>query len=524
MNRGTTGHDIGYAVRDGVVTISSEYDLKPRKVFRVYDIRDLIAHIRRHEGPDAEPGDASSAIRYMIRNHVDRDSWRDAGGKDGRAFEIGGLLVITQTIANHQAIDELLGNLRRHVKTPGLDTRSYLDTPAALAARKQFEVKIPKLDLENVEFEKAVLVLRDMSGLDLRIKWRNFPKKNGGLFDKVNVYLKNVTCKEALNAVLKSGRRHLGPWPCYAVIGGEIRIVPYDKLPVPVRIYDVRDLIAPICEHKGWSFNRQEAVYFIEALISCIVDRDSWRLAGGEAGSITMLDGLFVIGQTVANHEAIVELLGCLRSYFKTRNPGPYSPFETETERALSKQFEAKIPKLDLEDVELGRAVQTLLDISGLNSHIRLRKPVGDDGDLPSKVSVHLRNVTPGEALTAILDSVNEQDEDALGPDLKYVIAGGVMTIAYQLDWRHPPIIRIYDARDIIAREINSTKVTPETYEKAVTGIIDMICKEVDPHSWRTVGGEYRTPGEFVGLLFVEQTTENHEALAALLEELRAKE
>jgi len=514
---------IAYVIRDGAVMISTEDDLRRQKVFRVYDVRDLIAYIRRHEGPDAEPGDASSAVRYTIRNVIDLDSWHSTGGEYGRLCEIGGLLVITQTIANHQAIDGLLGNLRRHVKTPDLDARSYLETPTDRAVARQLETKMPQLDLENVEFEKAVLALRDISGLDLRINWRGFPKKKGGLFDKVNVYLKNVTAKEALNAILGSTRRNLGPWPCYAVIGGEIRIIPYDKLPVPIRIYDVRDLIAPICEHKGWSFNRLEALTALEILISVAVDRESWRDAGGEAGVIQKIDGLFVIRQTTANHEAIVELLACLRRYFRTRDPGPYMPFDTETGRAISRQFDVKIQRMGLEDVKLGRAIQALLDASGLNSRIRLRKPAGEDRDLARKVTVHLRDVTFREALAAVFESATEKDKDPFGPNLKYTIRAGVMKIVSPPEFRSWRVIRFYNVRDIIARRMNTARATPKAYEKAVLSIRDTIRKEIAPHSWWLSGGDCPWPDVFAGLLMVEQTKQNHQALVGLLKKLQAK-
>ncbi|MDP7288402.1 MAG: hypothetical protein QGH94_10455 [Phycisphaerae bacterium] len=144
---GETG--LGYVIDEGVITISTKADLGKQTVVRVYDIRDMIVRVPMFEGPrlgrsTKGAGDESSdstglfdpsagggaetgtglegdlksrseiitEIKTLITDTVDRNSWRDAGGEAGAISEIGGQLVITQTIENHDSIVELIGKLR----------------------------------------------------------------------------------------------------------------------------------------------------------------------------------------------------------------------------------------------------------------------------------------------------------------------------------------------------------------------------------------------------------------------------
>jgi general secretion pathway protein D len=64
------------------------------------------------EGDLKSRSEIITEIKTLITDTVDRNSWRDAGGEAGAISEIGGQLVITQTIENHDSIVELIGKLR----------------------------------------------------------------------------------------------------------------------------------------------------------------------------------------------------------------------------------------------------------------------------------------------------------------------------------------------------------------------------------------------------------------------------
>ena len=147
---GATG--LGYVIDEGVITISTKSDLGKQTVVRVYDIRDMIVRVPMFEGPrlgrstrgagdqtsdqtglfdpgaggggaggvagSGLEGDLKSRseiigeIKTLITDTVNRQSWRDAGGEAGAISEIGGQLVITQTIENHDEIVKLISQLR----------------------------------------------------------------------------------------------------------------------------------------------------------------------------------------------------------------------------------------------------------------------------------------------------------------------------------------------------------------------------------------------------------------------------
>ncbi len=129
-----TEDELSYVVDGGVITITTQKDLS-RKVFpRVYDIRDLVrpgisggiitTTTGDGDGPAADLGSGGEAISAivgqiiaLITNTIDPISWQPPGetgglGGDGRIDAWNDQLVVTQTAANHQAIVDLIEQLR----------------------------------------------------------------------------------------------------------------------------------------------------------------------------------------------------------------------------------------------------------------------------------------------------------------------------------------------------------------------------------------------------------------------------
>ncbi len=143
---------LGYVIDQGVVVISTMEDLSCRTVTKTYPVGDLINRTRAvyadsdgqlwqeggfsteqsdtessgdsgggsggffaetedyYYGPDNS--DAARKLMEMITSTVDPDLWRP-NGETGCMEIFGTNLVITQTISNHEAIEQLLENLRR---------------------------------------------------------------------------------------------------------------------------------------------------------------------------------------------------------------------------------------------------------------------------------------------------------------------------------------------------------------------------------------------------------------------------
>lgn len=142
--------DLGYAVRDGVVSVATQSWIDANDVHaRTYDINDLLHEIPDFvEGPkvgvmrselrlandadldavkpwksaapdagdvpvkDSDRDDRVGKIIRLIMDTIDPDSWTDRGGGIGVIREINGQLVVTQNSATQEQVAGLLNKLR----------------------------------------------------------------------------------------------------------------------------------------------------------------------------------------------------------------------------------------------------------------------------------------------------------------------------------------------------------------------------------------------------------------------------
>ncbi len=137
-----------WTISDGVLNIASKEQINRQRTLAIYDIRDLIIEVPNYdnapefdlqqalqsgqgggggggqspfqdadnEDPERRPlQERTEEIIQIITTNVDPDGWRDtAGGETGFIQQLGGLLIITNTPANHRAIHGLLSKLREY--------------------------------------------------------------------------------------------------------------------------------------------------------------------------------------------------------------------------------------------------------------------------------------------------------------------------------------------------------------------------------------------------------------------------
>ena len=101
------GPKLGWAIDNGVVTVSTADDLAKNVMVRVYDVR----HLLGKPGADNDRAKKVSAILRLFTDRVDPQSWRDHGGATASIRELQGQLIVTQTPENHRAIVDLLQSL-----------------------------------------------------------------------------------------------------------------------------------------------------------------------------------------------------------------------------------------------------------------------------------------------------------------------------------------------------------------------------------------------------------------------------
>lgn len=137
----------GWTITDGVINVASKQVINRQRTLAIYDIRDLIVEVPDY--PDAPELDLQQALQAsqqggggggqspfqeegetdverrtlaertqeiidIITTNVDTDGWRENGGDTGYIQQLAGLLIITNTPANHRSIHGLLSKLREY--------------------------------------------------------------------------------------------------------------------------------------------------------------------------------------------------------------------------------------------------------------------------------------------------------------------------------------------------------------------------------------------------------------------------
>ncbi len=131
---------LGYTLDDGVVIVATKEFLSAKTVIRAYDIRDLVVRVPDFtESPEFDLSSIATddvggqsifedssveeeeqlprselLIRIMdlIRNTVDPEGWRAAGGLNSSMEELNGTLIVNTTNDNHRQLTALLAQLR----------------------------------------------------------------------------------------------------------------------------------------------------------------------------------------------------------------------------------------------------------------------------------------------------------------------------------------------------------------------------------------------------------------------------
>jgi type II secretory pathway component GspD/PulD (secretin) len=167
-----------------------------------------------------------------------------------------------------------------------------------------------------------------MSNANIFGNWKALEAAHGDRNMPVSLALRNVKFSKALKTILSNvsgGQMELG----YMIDEGVITISTVDDLSknVDVRVYDIRDLLAPITDVQSDNQapatkpsagrtpprTRQDLVDAITRLIMDTVSTNTWKGHGGTVGALRELEGQLIITQTPDSHREIVKLLEQLR-------------------------------------------------------------------------------------------------------------------------------------------------------------------------------------------------------------------
>jgi tetratricopeptide (TPR) repeat protein len=190
------------------------------------------------------------------------------------------------------------------------------------AVRQKLGQKIAKLNFADTEFANVIEFLRDISGVNIIVKWQALGAVGIDKTAAVNVRLTDVRLDKALAAILEnvSGATPLG----YALSDGEVIISTKSDFGAVTLVYDIRDLIIDVPNLQGPRIDlntaadqnatdtmRADRTQKVIETMKSVAPPASW---GAGAGTISELSGQLVVTQTPQNQRAIERLLTGLRA------------------------------------------------------------------------------------------------------------------------------------------------------------------------------------------------------------------
>jgi len=138
-----------------------------------FNIRSLVTELQRENGwrrsPDHDhlattPAEVIEDIIKLLLETIEPNSWRETGGTVGKVNEVGGVLAITQTPANLEAVRRALEALHRAANSPGFpSTRPVTTQPAQDTTIHSTTLDVPRVT-EFVNLRPLIEELRIGSG------------------------------------------------------------------------------------------------------------------------------------------------------------------------------------------------------------------------------------------------------------------------------------------------------------------------------------------------------------------------
>jgi bla regulator protein BlaR1 len=228
------------------------------------------------------------------------------------------------------------------------------------------------------------------------------------------------------------------------------------------------------------------------------------------------------------------------RSEWTEADPVRRARLDAEKQEAesfvVNRQLDRKLPEVDFNNVALSDAIDFMRDVTGANIFVNW-KALRDAGvERTSPVSVRVRNISFGKALTILLDGVERKEP------LGYTVAEGVITVASRADLEKDVVTRVYDIRDLTVpipdyepppvqdmqadgpkplekplTQLEKDAEAERTRQAAVDRVTRLIKETVEPPAWEKTAW-FR---ELQGQLIVTAPPRLHEQVTQLLGQVR---
>ncbi|MCL2645504.1 MAG: hypothetical protein FWD61_00695 [Phycisphaerales bacterium] len=285
-----------------------------------------------------------------------------------------------------------------------------------------------------------------------------------------------------------------------------------------VRVYDVRSLMPVGLLPAGWT--RDDFAKEISEGITTVVAHDSWECNGGIIGAIRIDGGRLIVRQTRDNHVAIAEFLQVLAKGLKPPIPGKvpvgWEIADSPRDAAVRLRLNANLKELVVDQQSFEKVINYLQETTGLTFNVNWPAIEAAGVDRHTPVTINLYDVPIRKALLALLSEINNR-----GAGINYTIDhGGITLSTYEdLNSEKYQTIRIYDIRTLLLRRATNDRSS----EDIARDLIDVIQTTIAHESWCEHGGTIGVIRCFsTGILIINQTRDNHVAIAQLFQQLTA--
>ena len=245
------------------------------------------------------------------------------------------------------------------VLTVGGSPAKAVKKPAAAEAGKPADLlakKLKKVEFSGVPLEEVVEYLRDMTGVNIVVKWKALEAAGIKKATPVDLKVKDVPVEKVLRLVLDSvGRERDHLDYDYELEDNIVTISTAEDLSwrTVARVYDVRELI-------DWADPKR--VESLLDLVRTTIEPDTWRENTGMIGSVRHLNGVLVVTHTSKVHEALVVLLEYLRAAHAKPLTSP---------RARAQQTDVKIQMVgSMKQTCMDPGAMALIAVAGLRDEV----------------------------------------------------------------------------------------------------------------------------------------------------------
>ncbi len=303
----------------------------------------------------APTNNSARFMRRMVKDQIEYNKWNKYHNEQSRNLQM-------QEVETERALIPYRNLLVYPSDWPELSRmrmaeRRSTRSPVNRLIRHRLAASVPSIIVHNQPFSGVVGLLRNETGTNIVVNWNALAAAGVSKQTPISLSLRNVPFKKVLSIVLQQAQGGGGSRLGYSISEGVLTISTRAQLAQQqvVKVYDIHDLLvqAPNFSNAP-SFNLQSAtqntsssvssqggggamgaaggglftgsasttsqagqsaklIKSITKLITSTVDPASWTVNGGTIGSISELNGQFVVNQTPNNQTKIYNLLQQLR-------------------------------------------------------------------------------------------------------------------------------------------------------------------------------------------------------------------